>query len=79
MVPGQTGEYFHDMSDFKDSLRRILDNTRGRISPYKPAECVRGNYGNENSGKRLLEFVKDHWGDRIIFPEGTNALIPTGA
>jgi len=79
LVPGQTGEFFHDISDFKDSLRRILDNTRGRNSPYKPLEFFWGNYGNKNSGKRLLEFVKEHWGDRMIFPEGTNALIPTGA
>ena len=28
-LPGETGEYFHDMSDFKDSLRKILDSTRG--------------------------------------------------
>jgi hypothetical protein len=79
LVPGQTGEFFHDMSDFKDSLRSILDNTRGENSPYKPLEFVKDNYGNANSGKRLFEFVKKHWGDRIKFPEGTSALLPTGA
>ena len=36
LVPGETGEFFHDMkTDFKDSLRRILDNTRGNNNPYK--------------------------------------------
>jgi hypothetical protein len=78
LIPGQTGEFFHDMSDFRDSLRRILDNTRGDKSPYKPLDLVKSNYGNEHSGKRLYDFVKEHWGDKIIFPVGTNALIPTG-
>lgn len=80
VVPGQTGEFFHDMSDFKDSLRRILDNTRGgERNPYEPFEFVKENYGNHNAGQKLFEFVERHWGDKIQFPEGTNALIPTGA
>ena len=80
MVPGETGEFFHNMkTDFKDSLRRILDNTRGEKSPYKPLEFVKNNYGNVNSGERLFKFVEKHWGDRIQFPQGTSALMPTGA
>ncbi len=82
LIPGQTGEFFHDMSDFRDSLRRILDNTRGRrrgSNPYKPLEFVTKNYGNINAGKKLFEFVQKYWGDRVRFPEGTYALIPTGA
>jgi hypothetical protein len=78
LIPGQTGEFFHDMSDFKGSLRRILDNTRGGTSPYRPLDFVKDNYGNAHSGKRLYDFVKEHWGDRIRFPVGTNALLPTG-
>mmetsp|Transcript_20654 Transcript_20654/g.44882 ORF Transcript_20654/g.44882 Transcript_20654/m.44882 type:complete len:170 (-) Transcript_20654:41-550(-) len=79
LVPGETGESFHDMSDFKDSLRRILDNTRGKNSPYKPLEFVKNNLGNVESGERLLSFVVKHWGDRIKFPPGTSGLIPSGA
>ena len=81
LIPGQTGEFFHDMSDFRDSLRRILDNTRGRRgrNPYKPLEFVKKNYGNMNAGKKLYEFVQKYWGDRVRFPKGTYALIPTGA
>ncbi|KAL7535528.1 hypothetical protein ACHAXR_006545, partial [Thalassiosira sp. AJA248-18] len=79
LLEGETGEFFHDMSDFKDSLRKILDNTRGRENPYKPLEFIKKNYGNVNSGRRLLEFVKEHWGDRVKLPNGTKALIPTGA
>lgn len=79
LVPGETGEFFHDMSNFKDSLRRILDNTRGNNSPYKPLEFVKKNYGNDKSGPRLLEFVKKHWGDKVQLPPGATGLIPTGA
>mmetsp|Transcript_18895 Transcript_18895/g.35162 ORF Transcript_18895/g.35162 Transcript_18895/m.35162 type:complete len:507 (+) Transcript_18895:30-1550(+) len=79
MVEGETGEFFHDMSDFKESLRKILDNTRGGNSPYKPLELAKSKYGNVNSGPRLFEFVKKNWGDRVQFPDGTASLIPTGA
>ena len=79
LVPGETGEFFHDMSNFKDSLRRILDNTRGNNSPYKPLAFVNKNYGNDKSGPRLLEFVKKHWGDKVQLPPGATGLIPTGA
>lgn len=84
IVPGETGEVFHDMTNFKDSLRKILDNTRSKDTPYKPLEFVKKHYGNVNSGPRLFEFVKNNFGDRIMsglitFPEGTTGLIPTGA
>lgn len=87
MVPGVTGEEFHDIHDFKEKLRTILDNTRGKHgvnekkkkSPYTPLDFVRKNYGNELAGKRLLEFVQTHFGDRVDLPEGTSFLIPTGA
>lgn len=77
--PGETGEFFHDMSDFKTSLRTILDNTRGSSSPYKPLDFVTQNYGNVNSGKRLLDFVLENFGDRVYIPRGTTELLPTGA
>lgn len=86
LLPGVTGEWFHDITDFKDKLRTILDNTRGgekkneeKKSPYKPLEFVRENYGNAIAGKRLLEFVKSNFGDRVVLPEGTTYLVPTGA
>merc|ERR1711957_991776 len=55
-VADKTGEYFHDMSDFKEALGKIL---RGSDTPnyYEPRKWVLENYGNANSGKRLLEFV----------------------
>lgn len=80
LLPGLTGEFFHDMSDFKDSLHKILVNTRGRKNnPYKSLEFVKENYGNINAGQKLFEFIQKNWSDKVRFPEGTNALIPTGA
>lgn len=79
LLPGVTGEEFHDIHDFRAQLRKILDNTRGNNNPYKPLEFVRENYGNAIAGVRLLEFVMSHWGDRIDLPDGTKFLVPTGA
>eukprot|EP00804_Cyclotella_cryptica_P000905 CCRYP_001143-RA/>CCRYP_001143-RA protein AED:0.06 eAED:0.06 QI:192/1/1/1/0.5/0.66/3/41/472 len=79
LIPGETGEFFNDATDFKDSLRRILENTRGATSSYQPLGFIKKNFGNANSGPRLLEFVLEHWGHIVHFPEGTTALFPTGA
>lgn len=79
LKPGETGELFHDMSDFKESLRRILDNTRGASHPYKPLKFVKEHYGSAKAGVKLLEFIKEKFGDRVAFPEGTRYIIPTGA
>lgn len=79
MREGETGEFFHDMSDFKESLRKILDNTRGGNSPYRPLEFVKNHYGNAKSGERLYDFVRKNWGSKIKLPPGTKQLLPTGA
>ena len=77
LVPGETGEFFHDMkTDFKDSLRRIVDNTRGTKNPYKPLNFIQNNYGSEKAGTQFLEFVEKHWGDRVKIPPGTSGLMP---
>lgn len=79
LLPGKTGEFFHDMSDFNESLRRILNNTRGNSSPYEPLDFVLRSYGNRHSGKKLFDFVKRNWEDKIDFPDDTELLLPTGA
>lgn len=70
-----TGEYFHDMSDFKDSLRKILRKSDEKFG-YQPRKWVFENYGNEKSGKRLYDFVMTNFGDRVKLPRGTKALLP---
>merc|ERR1712039_1022740 len=49
----KAGEFFHDMSDFRQSLTKILKNADipGR---YEPRKWVLENYGNAQSGKKLL-------------------------
>merc|ERR1719326_243336 len=73
-VNEKTGEFFHDMSDFRQSLEKIL---KGADEPYhyEPRKWVLENYGNANSGKRLLKFVKDNFADRVRLPKGTTLLL----
>merc|ERR1712039_718012 len=74
-VNDKTGEFFHDMSDFRQQLTKILKNSEipGR---YEPRKWVLENYDNVNSGKRLLEFVQRHFSDRVKLPKGTKLLLP---
>jgi len=72
-VNDQTGEFFHDMSDFRQSLEKILKNA-DIPHRYEPRKWVLENYGSGNSGKRLLDFVKEHFSDRVAFPRGTKQL-----
>mmetsp|Transcript_131436 Transcript_131436/g.262248 ORF Transcript_131436/g.262248 Transcript_131436/m.262248 type:complete len:507 (-) Transcript_131436:81-1601(-) len=73
-VNDKTGEFFHDMSDFKESLRKILKNSE-IPDRYEPQKWVREHYGNERSGKRLFDFVRKHFSDRVKFPKGTRLLL----
>merc|ERR1712032_85326 len=73
-VNDKTGEFFHDMSDFRKSLDKILKNSEipGR---YEPRKWVMENHGNRNSGKRLLDFVQTHFPERVKLPKGTRLLL----
>jgi len=73
-INDKTGEFFHDMSDFTESLRKILKNSEIQDS-YEPQKWVLEHYGNERSGKRLLDFVREHFPDRVKFPKGTRLLL----
>ena len=61
-MPPETGEFFHDIRDIPKSLDKIL---KGADIPnhYEPRKYVLTNYGNANSGKRLLNFgiVGNQW------------------
>merc|ERR1712032_1037416 len=41
---------------------------------YSPAKWALSHYGNENAGKRLLEFVKKHFSHRVTLPPRTKYL-----
>lgn len=68
-----TGEFFHDLSDFRQSLEKILQGA-ATPSKYQPRKWVLENYGNEHSGKRLLAFVKENFPDRVL-PKNTRLLL----
>jgi len=72
-VTDKTGEFFHDMSDFREKLRAILRNA-DIPKRYEPRKWVFDNYGNEHSGKRLYDFVIEHFSDRTHLPKGTTRL-----
>jgi len=74
-VNDKTGEFFHDMRDFRQQLEKILRNADvpGR---YEPRKWVLENYGNEHSGRRLLAFVREHFSHRLRLPKGTRLLLP---
>ena len=57
-ITDQTGEFFTNESDIIASLDRFLH--RLRQGQYRPRQWFSENYGKERSGKRLLEFLKEH-------------------
>merc|ERR1719319_517534 len=52
----KTGEFFHDLTDFRDALDRILENSN-RPLHYEPKRWFSGHYGPERSGRRLLRWI----------------------
>jgi len=72
-VNDQTGEFFHDISDFRQALDRIL---KGSDTPhrYNPKKWVLSEYGDVASGKKLLKWVKENFADRVKLPKGTTRL-----
>ncbi|CAE8700260.1 unnamed protein product, partial [Polarella glacialis] len=71
----KTGEFFHDMSDFRESLQRFKRNE----GQYEPSKWVREHYGDAISGARLKDFVEENFPERIMLPPGTLRLFPSGA
>eukprot|EP00747_Dinoflagellata_sp_TGD_P061745 gnl/TRDRNA2_/TRDRNA2_152663_c0_seq2.p1 gnl/TRDRNA2_/TRDRNA2_152663_c0~~gnl/TRDRNA2_/TRDRNA2_152663_c0_seq2.p1 ORF type:complete len:497 (+),score=71.43 gnl/TRDRNA2_/TRDRNA2_152663_c0_seq2:92-1582(+) len=70
----KTGESFSDMNDFRESLKKILRNADIPYH-YEPRKWVLENYGNDHSGKRLYNFVKENFADRVTLPHGTKSLL----
>jgi len=73
-VNEKTGEFFHDMSDFRQSLEAILKKS-DIPNAYEPRKWVLENYGNKVSGKRLYDFVMANFAERVNLPKGTKALL----
>ena len=54
-----TGEYFVDEYEFKSKIDKVFRE----YESYRPREWFVENYGIVNSGKKLLGFLKDNYGD----------------
>ena len=67
-----TGEFFHDITDLRDSIHRLYSN----MDNYKPRDYVLNNYGNQNAGKKLHEFITANFNDRVDLPPESELLIP---
>lgn len=73
----KTGEFFHDMKDFRPALERIL--AKSKAGQYDPEGWVHENAGDRVAGARLKDFVQEHFADRVWLPPGTRILFPAGA
>jgi len=74
-INNRTGEFFHDVTDFRTSLEKVLRNQ----GQYEPSQYVFDNFGNAVAGKRLFQFVTENFKDRVELPEGTHLLTPSEA
>ena len=56
-VNNNTGAFFNDENDIDKGIKYILDNNNN----FTPRKYYIENYGKENSGKKLKEFVETHF------------------
>ena len=47
------------------------------LENYEPHRYITENYGDEISGTKLLNFVKENFSDRVDLPEGAKYLKPS--
>jgi len=73
-VNKNTGEFFHDMSDFRTALRRIMSK-----HDYDPHKYMTEHYGDEIAGVKLKQFILENFASRVKLPRGTRLLLPSGA
>lgn len=56
-INNKTGEFFIDFEDFEKNLQLLLKKHKNK--KYKSRKYILDNYGFENSGKKLLSFIKE--------------------
>jgi hypothetical protein len=66
-VTPETGEFFTDENDFPSKLEKIM----GNLDKYEPRKHFIANYGIENTGTRLCDFIYDVFGDRVNIDKST--------
>mmetsp|Transcript_36754 Transcript_36754/g.114466 ORF Transcript_36754/g.114466 Transcript_36754/m.114466 type:complete len:559 (-) Transcript_36754:91-1767(-) len=77
-VNEKTGEFFNDMSDFRESVRAVMQKSKAG-GVYEPRRYVDESLGDAISGARLRRFVVENFQDRVRLPEGARLLLPSGA
>jgi hypothetical protein len=72
----KTGEFFHDLSDFREQLAKIVKNADIE-GHYEPRKWVTERYGNQHSCKRLYNFIATEFPDwaEAVLPKGTKCLL----
>lgn len=73
----ETGEFFHDMSNFRENLKVLLGNIEQ--GKYAPQKYILANAGDDIAGAKFKNFVEENFADRVTLPAGTKRLFPTGA
>lgn len=80
-VNEKTGEFFNDLSDFQESLTKIL--SKADRHEYEPRRWVSANAGDQISGLKLKKFIEENFADRVKLPDelpdDTQMLFPSGA
>ena len=65
-VNDKTGQFFTE-DNIERPLKKFLNNLNN--NKFKPRDFFINNYSVENSGKRLKDFVYNHYSDRINIPK----------
>ena len=71
-INNKTGEFFNDISDFEVNMNKIVNN----LNKYEPRKYFINNYGIINSGKKLLNFVRTNFGNRVNLRKDCKYLTP---
>ena len=68
----KTGVFFNDLNDFEYSLSILLKN----MNSYTPRKYFIDNYGIVRSGKRMLHFIRNNFGDKVNISNECKYLVP---
>ena len=74
-INNQTGEFFHDQTDFAQALRTIVERSRAG-NYYHARDWISTHYGTEKAGLKFRQWVEQEFPGRVQFPEGSRLLVP---
>ena len=71
-VNEQTGVFFNDLNDFEYNLGILLKN----MDTYTPRQYFIDNYGVVRSGERMLQFMRQHFSNKLNISNECRYLMP---